>query len=783
MQRSQVSSVRIARRLGCAAAVGALMTALSVHAQTTTDQTAAAPAKPAPASSQTAPAQTTTQTPNQTQGQTTSGDENTTVTVVGQKPPVQHKVDRDVYDVSKDPQAQTGSASDVLSNVPSVTVDNQGNVSLRGNAAVQIYVNGKPSAEMQGDNRATALQAMSGGDIDSVEVITNPSAQFGADTSGGIINLVTKRNRRPGFSGTTRVNIGNDGRYRASYSSFYTKGPATLSVSINGNHDDRVTVGDIQNSHVDPITGQTSNFSIHNFGDRPRDGQSINVGLDYNLTDTETLTLGVNSSHNPTSNTTTSSTMGTDQNGNPLFDYGQVPSNHGAQNNGGFSVLLDHRGKNIGEDFKVQFKHSESSSQSETNYHDTYTLPAQADDFYRSIRNSDTRLDDFSGDLIHPIGDTQALAAGWDMQYNQSIFDNFQSMRHADGSPEIADTNLSNRFELAQLVTATYVTFNTKLGTKWTLLAGLRAERTDIDGDQVTSAVRFQNHYLNWAPSLHLSYPLGAKTNLRLSYSHKIRRPNPSELNPFIQYRDAFDESAGNPILKPQQLDNYEANITTSESTYGLYYNRSRDTIASTATYLPGNIVLTTQQNVGRSQSAGLEYQTQKKLSKSLSLNFNANVFYQQLDSIDPFTLLPVETKGSSYTTQTRLSWSPTTKDAFQVQANFTGPQLQAQGTRTGFNMLNLSYVRTLNAKWKFYFTDSDALNSMKFKSEINSSRIHSISSFHPEGRTIYIGLSYNFGGAKDQENGGWRGGGGRGQWGGGPGGGGGGGGYQGGGF
>ncbi len=601
---------------------------------------------------------------------------------------------------------------------------------------------------------------MTGSDIASVEVITNPSAQFGADTGGGIINLVMKRNRRPGASGNIRLNVGEDGRYNAAFSGNYTKGPMTLSLSLSQRHDIRTFTTDSDNQRLDPLTGDLGDFRQHGASTRPRDSTSGNIGMDYNLSDYDTLSLSASYSRNPQSGMRDSHTVATNAAGTVTQDYDRRGDTDGGQRNGSFQVMLDHRGQTYGEDFKVQFRHSESDNLNDTRYTNTYTTPAQATTFDRVSNKSNTRIDDFSGDYLHPIGDTQQLAAGWDISANHSDFNNFQTLPQAAGAPELPDSQFNNHFQVDQVVTAAYITWQTMLGPKWGMLAGLRLEDTNVDLNQLTGNTFNQNNYLNWAPSLHLTYPLSDTRNLRLSYSHKIRRPNPGELNPFLVYRDAFNVSSGNIDLKPQEIDSFEAKIAGSSYSAGVYYNVSTKTISQTAEFLPGNILLTTSENAGKSQSAGGEYQFNANLTKTVAIDASFNVYYQQLDSFDPFTHAPEETKGTSYTNRGRLTWSPTFKDQFQVMAMFNGPRLQSQGTASSFSMLNLSYSRTLTPALKLIVTDNDALNSMKFRTRIDNSIVHSFSNARSEGRILYIGLSYSLGGAKDRGQwGGWGGG------------------------
>ena len=194
------------------------------------------PIRVPPDQSQTAAAQKAPQKDSQKAGKS---DAPTTVTVVGQKPPVQNRIDRQVYDNTQNIDSTSGTASDALNKVPSVNVDADGNVSLRGNSNVTVLMDGKPSTMLQGDNRAATLQSMSSNDIDSIEVMTNPGAQFSAEGTGGIINLVMKKNRKPGTTGAVIANVGSQDRYNGALSIARNSGKLTLSGGLNVRHDNR----------------------------------------------------------------------------------------------------------------------------------------------------------------------------------------------------------------------------------------------------------------------------------------------------------------------------------------------------------------------------------------------------------------------------------------------------------------------------------------------------------------------------------------------------------------
>ncbi|MGZ3305014.1 MAG: hypothetical protein ACXU8U_04055, partial [Asticcacaulis sp.] len=236
----------------------------------------------------------------------TTSDDITTVTITGQTPQVAHKIDRDVYDVKQDPTAATGSAADVLNNVPAVTVDPDGTVGLRGNSNVQVYVNGKKSTQMTGDNRGFTLQNLSGDDIDSVEVITTPTAEFGADAAGGIINIVMKRGRS--IKPVTSVNavVGDRGRGNINLRTGKTFGKLTINATASVNHGAGGDGGggrggrgggfgsksknESDRFRIDPVTGAVVREDRQSSVSKSDNNSvSSNLNAKYNLNDNDTL--------------------------------------------------------------------------------------------------------------------------------------------------------------------------------------------------------------------------------------------------------------------------------------------------------------------------------------------------------------------------------------------------------------------------------------------------------------------------------------------------------------
>jgi hypothetical protein len=214
------------------------------------------------------------------------------VNIVGERQ--NNRIDRQVYDVKQDVSSTNGTAADALGNVPSVSVDPDGTVSLRGSSNVQILVDGKPSAMLQGDNRGPALQAMPSEDIDSIEVINNPGAEFGNEGGGGpILNLVMKRNRRAGGFGVVNANYGTAGRYNSAVNGSYNTGRWGMQGGVNVRHDGRNSTGEIERDQIDPATGADRHSSQTSSSSGLNDSAGLRGQLTYNLNDADTLEASV----------------------------------------------------------------------------------------------------------------------------------------------------------------------------------------------------------------------------------------------------------------------------------------------------------------------------------------------------------------------------------------------------------------------------------------------------------------------------------------------------------
>jgi outer membrane receptor protein involved in Fe transport len=674
----------------------------------------------------------------------------TSVTVAGERPT--NRIDRQVYDVKSDIGSTNGTAADALNNVPSVAVDPDGTVTLRGSSNVQILVDGKPSAMMQGDNRGATLSAMAADDIESVEVINNPGAQFGNEGGGGpILNLVMRRNRKPGGFATINANAGKDGRYNSAVSGSYNEGAWGYQGGINVRHDGRNSVGETVRDRINPITGAIEHSTQDSVARGLNDSVGLNGTVSYNLGAKDTLTASASymargndqnsSEHYTTGNATVT-----------ISDYLRTTQRSGDSKNFSWGGRWDHKGEAPGESMKTDLRVSKSDNDSDTAYSNAYTVRpfnAPAD---RSRLSNDTgnRIIDVTGDYERNIGGG-SLKLGYKAANTKSTFDTL----YADIDPatlaETVNPSRTNRFHLDETTLALYGSYQMRLNDNWGALAGLRAEHTDMDIEQITSGIEAKNNYINYIPSFFATYKVSETANMRFSYAHRIRRPTANDLNPYVVYRDEFNVSSGNPMLKPAKTDSfevgYETKIAGLESNLRAYYRDESDTIVDRRTFISPNVLLTTRENGGTSHSSGLEFTLSGKLTPKLTLNTSGNLARSELTSRD-LSGVDITRNASSLSGRARLNYQYDSATQLQAMLQMQGKTLTGQGYREPSHTLNLSMRHALTPQLNLVMNMTDVLASTRMATVIDTPSLKENTIRRFDSRVFYIGLSYRIGGA-----------------------------------
>ncbi|MDB5962893.1 MAG: TonB-dependent receptor [Massilia sp.] len=680
------------------------------------------------------------------------------VTVTGERPT--NRIDRQVYDVRSDVSSSNGSAADALNNVPSVAVDPDGTVTLRGSSNVQILVDGKPSAMLQGENRGAGLQAMAADDIESVEVINNPGAQFGNEAGGGpILNLVMRRNRKPGGAGVANANLGSAGRYNSAVSGTYNEGAWGYQGGINVRHDGRNSTADVTRDRLDRASGAMLHSTQQSTGNGLNDAVGVNGTVSYSI--------GANDS---VSTSATFNGRSNDQKGRDHYvldgvdgavasDYQRATAREGDSRNASWGARYDHKGALPGETLKIDLRVSSSNNVSDSNYANTYAVfgPGTFDSQARQHNDMRQKIVDFTGDYERPLAGGSAKL-GYKLASNDSQSETLYTDVY--GGLGVVNPRRSSEYELKENTAALYGSWQTRINDKWGALAGLRAEYTDLDIHQRLGTAAASNSYLNLMPSFFATYKVSDISNLRFSYAHRLRRPNAGDLNPAVIYRDEFNVFSGNPNLKPTQTDSFELGYETRmaglETNLRGYFRRDTDAIVDYRYFLDDNVLLTTRANGAGSRAGGLEFTVSGKLTPKLTINANGNLARNQQTTQDSEGFYSTRV-ANSLSGRARLNYQYDAANQLQLALQMQGKTLSGQGYRSPNSTLNLSLRHVVTPQLTLVANVTDLFNTNKIETVIDSATLRETSTRRFDGRLLYVGLSYRFGGpaGKSPEDGG----------------------------
>lgn len=663
-----------------------------------------------------------------------------------------NRIDRQAYDVKGDSASTNDTVADTLNKVPSVAVDPDGNVTLRGRSNVQILIDGKPSAMMQGENRAAALNALPAADLESVEVINNPGAQFGNEGGGGpIINLVMRRERTPGSFGVVNANVGQEGRFNTSTFGSYTGGRLSVQGALFARRDSRGSTGETTRDRIDPATGAVASSVQTSTSENDTDSAGFNGSLTYNLGEKDVISVKANLNANSQEGLSAERYRGTDASGAVESAYQRSTVRDTNNRSYSLSAGLDHKGERPGEIFKTDLRLSGTEGEGEVRSANDYSVrPINAPEpLTRQDNLNQTRLIDFTGDYERP-GETGVLKLGYKVARNSSVIDT----RFLNIDPgtlfESVNGARTNRFELVDTTLALYGTWQMRLGEKWGVLGGLRTEYTDLDMDQVTTGIKAGNHYLEAIPSAFLTYDLSDTTALRLSYAHRIRRPGASDLNPFVIYRDELNVSSGNPDLQPSASDSLELGIETKlgniETNVRLYARQDSDLISERRYFISDTVLLTTRENAGSSRSGGLEFTFSGRATSKLSINASGNIGYSEQSVLG--NLDDDKRSATSIAGRARFSYQFDPANSLQLVLNAQGKTLFGEGYRQPTRTADLNYRRNLSQALSLVVNINDLFDSQKSESITETDRLREYSIRRQDGRLVYVGLSYRFGSA-----------------------------------
>jgi len=678
------------------------------------------------------------------------------VEVVAEKTTVEIRLDKKIYNVGKDLTVSGGTVSDVLDNVPSVSVDVEGNVQLRGNDDVRILIDGKPSA-ITGLNSTEALQQLPAESIEKVEVITSPSARYDAEGSGGIINIILRRSKLQGINGALTANLGNPERYGLNGNLNYRTGDVNIFTNTGYNY--RLSPGNTFNStNFFDENGSFSN-SLTEVGEseRLRKGINVNLGVEWYVNKTSSITnsIFIRSSDNGNETTNNFSQQDIDLNLTSGFRFDDETEKDDTFQ---YSFNYDKKFNDSGHKLTYAFQYETSEEIEES-------LIQQNGFDSETVRTAeDQRRIFMQADYVLPIGENSQFELGYRGDFNRLETD-YDVAFIQPTIDELGITNPSNVLDYKETINAVYAQFGSKIK-KFNYLAGLRYEATRLIINQIESNDFSRNNFDGFFPTLNLNYEITEKQSLSLGYNRRLRRPRSFFLNPFPSRSSPTNLFQGNPNLTPSfsnQVDfgylNRFEKVTLNTS---IYFQRATDVITFITedtgddTFFDGqqvSILRRTPVNLAKNDRYGFEFTTTYRPSRQWNINGNFNLF--NLITRGDFNGQNFDAENLSWFIRLNNKITLFKSIDWQTRFFYRGPSETAQSRNKGIATVSLAFSKDLfEEKASLALNVSDLFNSRKRISETFTPFFENDSEFQRRVRSINLSFTYRFNQKKKRERG-----------------------------
>jgi len=663
-----------------------------------------------------------------------------TITVEGQRSQVRRTINSTTYGVKDNAQAQAGTAADVLNTLPSVQVSEDGALSVRGNNNVRLYIDGKPSSAAGG---AMTLQAMPGGAIASVEIITNPSANYDAN-GGAIVNLILKKDADAGAHATLTTNAGDHRRANATLAGSY--GGKSLSANLTASLRDDVRFTEVRNERVlRDAVGAVLGRSTRDAHYTPTHSKALNVdgSLTYKLTASSDLGMDYSLAHASPKNRVFEHRVDYDPSGNVVSEYDRARGGTYFGHKKDASLYYQDRGSADRGSLKIVAQATSDSVRSDRPFLLSAIVPAGPDVAQRFYNGSFTRQQRLSVDYGHPLGKGIRFSAGSELKREAVRVENGQSAISPDaadhGPPPIATV-----YRATKRAAAAYLTVEARWG-KWTIQAGERGQLVKLKFNGTSGPQPPDRTITALNHSLSIARDLGSD-QLTLKVTRSQQLFDLRDLDPLVSYIDPDSRSIGNPGLLPQEITSVEGAYAFGKGARSgavtLYYRHAQNTLADYSIFLPDNVEVSAKRNFGSAQSYGLEANIADQLSKTLKFSVTANAFHTE------FPQIAADGSGQtrsrySYTAQISVDWKPNVVDDFHIDANAQGPTLVPQGEKSGTYAASMVWRHKVSAKLTLSLAGQSLLRRTYVQTVLDTSTGHDVGRRLNGGRALFAGLKY----------------------------------------
>lgn len=660
------------------------------------------------------------------------------VSVIADKSLAELKLDKRVYNVSADLNNQGANATEILENIPSITVDTDGNVSLRGNSGVRILIDGKYSGF---GSTPDALRSLQADMIDRIEVITNASARYDAQGEAGIINIILKKNKRSGWNGSVHARVGYYPEFGGGFNLNYKKNKFNFNLGYNFNRNE----GPGKSTTYQRLTSQDTSFTYRQLYDqlRKKFGHHLNAGIDYDFNERNSVSLGVGIRTAYGKHLIERIYENMDSDDVLLFTNTRIEWNNELEDLIEGTISYHKKFRKEGASWTTEAKWFRDDDLERSDYWEYSTL-TPVDAIERSHAYVKERNFLAQSDFIWPISQEGKIETGVRSQQREMNNDFGFGERLEGVWFELAHFN--DQFDYLERVHAAYL-MGSNTYEKWSYQIGVRGEYSDITTKQVSLSNRNSKQYFNLFPSAAVSYKSNDNRTFQLSYSRRINRPGQWSLMPFMKFGDNREMRIGNPDINPELTDAYEAGIMQYFSKGSLlstiYYRKTNHNMETISIAGDDGIIYRKPVNLGHREAYGFEFNLNYTPVASLRITTGLNLYQQTVKGT--YEDMHYDVKNFSWTNRTSVNYSLKSKTRMQVSGNYEAPRINAQGRTLAIFFMDAAITQDIGKNATLGLNVRDVFNSRRWRNIVDTPTIYSETNTQWRPRNARLVFTYRF--------------------------------------
>lgn len=666
------------------------------------------------------------------------------VEIVSKKEMITNNLDKKVITVDKTMALSGGTATDIMENVPSVAVDAEGNVSLRGNPNITLLIDGKPSSQA-GISSSDILNQLPASAIESIEVITNPSVRYDPDGTSGIINIVLKKKSLQGFNGQVAGTVGTNDKYNGSLNLNYRASRFNLFAGIDGRYN-------LSNTYSE--SERTSTFGdVVNVLKQSQDGEShrnslnFNGGIDYFIDTRNNLTLSVQRRN-----------MSYGQEGTMLYtnftnealtrDFERYTNSDRSIKSMNYTLAYKHTFAQKGREFTQDFVYSDNNMNNGQliSQQDMDIITGEVVGLPQKQNNSALNRNYFftaQGNYIQPFENGARIETGYKASYRDMAMDyDYTTFNYTDSSWQNQEL-LKNHYDFKEQIYAVYGIYSNSWK-KVKYQAGLRYEQVYTLSKVEQTDKTYKNPYYSFYPSLHTQYDLGKSRELQFSYSRRVDRPSPRDMNPYVDYSDSLNIRQGNPELQPEYTNSLELGVLKYWDKYSLtstaFFRNTTGMVEEITRIDSSGITYEMPQNINNSKSYGLEMVVAANPYKWLRINGNVSLYKYVVSSVPEYEI--PETNSFTWSGRLNATYTYAKDGSFQLIGNYMAPNSELQSKQESNYSVDASirhdfFKNKLSASIRV----TDIFDTRNHNSTTTGINFTSVNKRYMESRVLYAGI------------------------------------------